>query len=94
MIVKVTVRSPACIDARVNAGTIERKLSEQQEIPIPTAFLIIFLTDHIKTVSLMILWLEVRILRGHQPFRILPYNLARAETTLQMVVLMLNHLRA
>ena len=45
MIVKVTVRSPACIDARVNAGTIERKLSEQQEIPIPTAFLIVFLTD-------------------------------------------------
>jgi hypothetical protein len=56
MIVKVAVRSPACIDARVNAGTIERKLSEQQEIPIPTAFLIVFLTDQASARNLPVMF--------------------------------------
>jgi hypothetical protein len=40
----------------VNAGTIERKLSEQQEIPIPTAFLIVFLTDQASARNLPVMF--------------------------------------
>ena len=40
IIVKVAVRSPACIDnAGVNAGTNQRKPPEQQGIPSPDSFL-------------------------------------------------------